>query len=115
MAAGGARADLSVASDYLMVPLPPGVGTDAIARTIAEHMKGSLGQPIVVENSTGAGGTVATARAMRATPDGYTLSIGNLGTHVVSPATYPNIQYHPLNDFEPVAMLATTAYWLVAR
>jgi tripartite-type tricarboxylate transporter receptor subunit TctC len=78
-------------------------------------MKGSLGQPIVVENSTGAGGTVATARAMRATPDGYTLSIGNLGTHVVSPATYPNIQYHPLNDFEPVAMLATTAYWLVAR
>jgi tripartite-type tricarboxylate transporter receptor subunit TctC len=99
----------------LIVPLPPGVGTDAIARTIAEHMKGSLGQPIVVENSTGAGGTVATARAMRATPDGYTLSIGNLGTHVVSPATYPNIQYHPLNDFEPVAMLATTAYWLVAR
>jgi tripartite-type tricarboxylate transporter receptor subunit TctC len=99
----------------LIVPLPPGVGTDAIARTIAEHMKGSLGQPIVVENSTGAGGTVATARAMRATPDGYTLSVGNLGTHVVSPATYPNIQYHPLNDFEPVAMLAATAYWLVAR
>jgi len=64
----------------LIVPLPPGVGTDAIARTIAEHMKGSLGQPIVVENSTGAGGTVATARAMRATPDGYTLSVGNLGT-----------------------------------
>src|SRR5262245_20072906 len=87
----------------LIVPLPPGVGTDAIARTIAEYMKGSLGQPIVVETSTGAGGTVATARAMRATPDGYTLSIGNLGTHVVSPATYPNIQYHPLNDFEPVA------------
>ena len=64
----------------LIVPLPPGVGTDAIARTIAEHMRGSLGQAIVVENSTGAGGTVATARAMRATPDGYTLSVGNLGT-----------------------------------
>src|SRR5262249_3220412 len=45
----------------------------------------------------------------------YTLSVGNLGTHVVSPATYPNVQYNPLNDFEPVALLATTTYWLVAR
>src|SRR5262249_7858624 len=99
----------------LIVPLPPGVGTDAVTRTIAEHMKVSLGQPIVIENVTGAGGTVATARGMRATPDGYTLSVGNLGTHVVSPATYPNVQYNPLNDFEPVALLATTTYWLVAR
>src|SRR5262245_33066184 len=78
-------------------------------------MKTSLGQPIVFENATGAGGTIATARAMRAAPDGYTLSLGNLGSHVVSPATYPNIQYHPLNDFEPVALLGTSAYWLVAK
>ena len=99
----------------MIVPLPPGIGTDAVTRTIADHMKVWLGQPVVVENVSGAGGTVATARAMRATPDGYTLSIGTLGTHVVSPATYPNIQYHPLNDFEPVAMFGTTAYWLVAR
>jgi tripartite-type tricarboxylate transporter receptor subunit TctC len=99
----------------MIVPFPPGVGTDPVTRTIADHMKVSLGQPIVVENVSGAGGTVGTARAMRATPDGYTLSIGNLGTQVVSPATYPNIQYHPLTDFEPVAMFGTTAYWLVAR
>jgi tripartite-type tricarboxylate transporter receptor subunit TctC len=99
----------------MIVPLPPGVGTDAVTRVIAEHMKTSLGQPIVIENLTGAGGTIATARVMRATPDGYTLSVGNLGTHVVSPATYPNVQYHPLNSFEPVALLGTTAYWLVAR
>ena len=52
---------------------------------------------------------------MRAAPDGYTLSLGNLGSHVISPATYPNIQYHPLNDFEPVALLGTSAYWLVAK
>ena len=51
----------------------------------------------------------------RVAPDGYTLSLGNLGTHVVSPATYPNIQYHPLSDFEPVALLGTTAYSLVAK
>jgi tripartite-type tricarboxylate transporter receptor subunit TctC len=85
-----------------------------VGRTIAEHMKTSLGQPIVFENATGAGGTIATSRAMRAAPDGYTLSLGNLGSHVVSPATYPNIQYHPLN-FEPVALLGTSAYWLVAK
>jgi tripartite-type tricarboxylate transporter receptor subunit TctC len=99
----------------VIVGFPPGVGTDAVGRTIAEHMKTSLGQPIVFENATGAGGTIATARAMRAAPDGYTLSLGNLGSHVVSPATYPNIQYHPLNDFEPVALLGTSAYWLVAK
>jgi tripartite-type tricarboxylate transporter receptor subunit TctC len=99
----------------IVVGLPPGVGTDAVGRTVAEHMKTSLGQPVVFENSTGAGGTIATARAARAAPDGYTLSLGNLGTHVVSPATYHNIQYHPLRDFEPVALLGTSAFWLVAR
>ena len=99
----------------IVVGLPPGVGTDSIGRTIGDHMKTSLGQPVVFENATGAGGTIGTARVARAAPDGYTLSLGNLGTHVVSPATYPNIQYHPLRDFEPVALLGTTAYWLVAR
>jgi tripartite-type tricarboxylate transporter receptor subunit TctC len=99
----------------IIVGLPPGVGTDAVGRTIAEHVKTSLGQPIVFENAPGAGATIATARAARAAPDGYTLSLGNLGTHVVSPATYPNIQYHPLKDFEPVALLGTSAYWLVAK
>jgi tripartite-type tricarboxylate transporter receptor subunit TctC len=99
----------------IVVGLPPGGSMDAVGRTIAEHMKTSLGQPVVFENATGAGGTIATARAARAAPDGYTLSLGNLGTHVVSPATYPNIQYHPLRDFEPVALLGTSAFWLVAR
>jgi tripartite-type tricarboxylate transporter receptor subunit TctC len=99
----------------VVVGFPAGTGTDTVGRTIAEHMKASLGQPVVFENAPGAGGTIATARAARAAPDGYTLSLGNLGTHVVSPATYPNIQYHPLTDFEPVALLGTTAYWLVAK
>jgi tripartite-type tricarboxylate transporter receptor subunit TctC len=83
----------------LIVPLPPGVGTDSLARILAEHMKGTLDQAVIIENVTGAGGTIGTARAAHAAPDGYTLSVGNIGTHVVSPVTYPNIQYHPLNDF----------------
>ena len=102
-------------SIMVIMGLPPGVGTDAIGRTIFEHMKSSLGQPVVVENAPAAGGTVATARAARAAPDGYTLSLGNLGTHTVSPATYPNIQYHPLNHFEPISLLGTTSFWMVAR
>src|SRR5215468_5887965 len=75
----------------------------------------TLGQPVIVENATGAGRTIGTARVARAAPDGYTLSVGNIGTHVVSPATYSNIQYHPLNDFEPVALIATTAYWIIGK
>src|SRR5262245_5318817 len=99
----------------MIVPFPPGVGTDSLARVLAEHMRGTLGQPVIVENTTGAGGTIGTARVARAAPDGYTLSVGNVGTHVVSPATYSNIQYHPLNDFEPVALIATTAYWIIGK
>ena len=78
----------------MIVPLPPGVGTDTLTRILAEHMRGTLGQSIIVENITGAGGTIGTAHVARAAPDGYTLSVGNIGTHVISPATYPNIQYH---------------------
>ena len=69
----------------MIVPLPPGIGTDAVTRTIADHMKVSLGQPVVVENVSGAGGTVATARAMRATPDGYTILLTYTGTLYINP------------------------------
>jgi tripartite-type tricarboxylate transporter receptor subunit TctC len=99
----------------MIIGIPPGSGTDTFARIFGEHMKSTLGQSLIVENITGAGGTIGTARAARAAPDGYTLSVGNVGTHVVSPATYPNIQYHPLNDFEPVALFATNPYWLLAK
>jgi tripartite-type tricarboxylate transporter receptor subunit TctC len=109
------------AQDYPTRPItiisgiPAGSGTDVFARIFGERMKAPLGQPLIVENITGAGGTIGTTRAARAAPDGYTLSVGNIGTHVVSPATYPNIQYHPINDFEPVALFVTTPYWLLAK
>ena len=99
----------------VVVGLPAGSVTDVFTRVVAERMKSTLGQSLIVENITGAGGTIGTARAARAAPDGYTLSVGNVGTHVVSPATYPNIQYHPLNDFEPIAIFVTSPYWLVAK
>jgi tripartite-type tricarboxylate transporter receptor subunit TctC len=88
------------------VPYAPGGATDVIARNLAERMKTFLGQPVIIENVTGAGGTIAVGRVARAAPDGYTLSLGNNGSHVMSGATYP-LHYDLLTDFEPVGLLAT--------
>ncbi len=98
----------------MISPFPAGGATDILARTLTEHMKGSLGQPIVVENVPGAGGSVGTGRAARAAPDGYTLSFGNWASHVGSGAMYP-LQYDLLKDLEPVAYIATSPLWIVAR
>jgi tripartite-type tricarboxylate transporter receptor subunit TctC len=98
----------------IIVPLPPGGAVDALARIMAEHMRGTLNQPIVVEHIGGAGGTIAGARVARAAPDGYTMGIGNWSSYVASGAAYP-IQYDLLKDFEPVALLPNVPYWLVAR
>ena len=95
-------------------PFPAGGATDILARTLVEHMKGSLGQPIIVENVPGAGGSVGTGRAARAAPDGYTLSFGNWASHVGSGATYA-LQYDLLKDLEPVAYIATSPLWIVAQ
>jgi tripartite-type tricarboxylate transporter receptor subunit TctC len=66
----------------MIVPFAPGGPTDAIARVLAERMKGSLGQPIIIENVSGANGSIGTGRAARARPDGYTIDLGNAYTHV---------------------------------
>ena len=116
LATGSAQAQTYPARPITIISgIPPGSGTDTFARIFGERMKATLGQPLIIEHVTGAGGTIGAARAARAAPDGYTLSVGNVGSHVVSPATYPNVQYHPLDDFEPVALLVTNPYWLVAR
>jgi tripartite-type tricarboxylate transporter receptor subunit TctC len=98
----------------IVVPYAAGGATDTIGRVMAERMKGSLGQPVIVEDVTGAGGTIAVGRVARAAPDGYTLSLGHNGSHVVTSATY-ELQYDLLNDFEPVALLTFSPYVLVAR
>src|SRR5437763_4509269 len=98
----------------VVVPLPPGGATDTLTRTLAEHMRGSLGQPIIVENVAGAGGTLGIARVTRAAPDGYTLAVGNWAAFVAAGATYP-VHYDLLRDLEPIAKLADTPLWIVAR
>jgi tripartite-type tricarboxylate transporter receptor subunit TctC len=98
----------------IVVPYAPGGGSDVVARNLAERMKASLGQPVIIENVTGAGGTLGTGRVARARPDGYTLGIGHVDTHVMNGATYA-LQYDVLNDFEPVALLTSTPFLFLAK
>jgi tripartite-type tricarboxylate transporter receptor subunit TctC len=98
----------------IVVPFAAGGPTDVIARTLAQHMRASLGQSVVVENVTGANGNIGVGRVARAAPDGYTLSIGHWSTHVVNGAVYP-LAYDVLKDFEPISLIATNSYLIVAK
>jgi tripartite-type tricarboxylate transporter receptor subunit TctC len=88
----------------IIVPTTAGGPPDTLARLIAEPMRASLGQPVVIENITGAGGTLGLTRVTRAAPDGYTLSIGHLNSHVFSSLSY-STSYDVINDFEPISIL----------
>jgi tripartite-type tricarboxylate transporter receptor subunit TctC len=98
----------------MVVPFAAGGPTDAVARIVAAHMKVKLGQSLVIENVTGAAGSIGVGRVARAAPDGYTLGIGILGTHVLNGALYP-LQYDVLQDFEPVALIASNPQPIVSR
>jgi tripartite-type tricarboxylate transporter receptor subunit TctC len=98
----------------MIVPLAAGGSTDIIGRIMAEGMRSALGQTIVVENVTGAGGTIGVGRLARATPDGYTIGIGQWGTNVANGAIYP-LQFDLMKDFEPVALIATQPFLIVSR
>lgn len=98
----------------LIVPYGAGGPLDTLARIVSERMRLSLGQPVVIENITGASGSIGVGRAVRADPDGYTLSIGNWATHVVNGATF-TLQYDLLRDLAPVALLSRNPYVAVAR
>jgi tripartite-type tricarboxylate transporter receptor subunit TctC len=98
----------------MVVALPAGGAVDALARVLAEHMKTTLGQPIVVENMGGAGGTLSIARVVRSAPDGHTLGMGTLGQYVISGAVY-TLPFDMLGDLEPIALLPNVPYWMVAR
>jgi tripartite-type tricarboxylate transporter receptor subunit TctC len=91
----------------MIVPFAAGGTSDVIARVVAEQMSAALGQPIVIENVAGAGGSTALARAARADPDGYTIAIGNAGTSAATYTIYPKLPFTP-DSFAPVAMVAKT-------
>jgi tripartite-type tricarboxylate transporter receptor subunit TctC len=98
----------------MVVPLSVGGSTDVVARIMAEGMGRALGQTIIVENTTGAGGTIGEGRISRAPPDGYTIGIGQWGTNVASGAIY-HLNYDLMKDFEPVGLIATQPFFIVAR
>jgi len=98
----------------MVVPFAAGGPTDRIGRIVAEGMRASLGQPIVIEDVTGASGTIGVGRAARAAPDGYTLSMGMWATHVLNGAVF-TLAYDVLNDFEPIALLTSNPQLIVAK
>ena len=96
----------------IVVPGAPASAIDTLARFIVERTRASLGQPIIIENIVGAGGSIGAGRVAHAAPDGYTLVIGTWGTHVVNGAVYA-LSYDVLNDFEPVALLTDNSQLIV--
>ena len=115
-----AASSIARAQTYPSHPITMTVGfaaggpTDVTARILAERMRASLGQPVIVENVAGAAGSIGTGRVARAVPDGYTLSFGQWGTHVVNGALYA-LPYDVLNDFEPVALVSSNPWLIVAK
>jgi tripartite-type tricarboxylate transporter receptor subunit TctC len=91
----------------VVVPFAAGGPTDTLARTLADRMRVTLGQPVLIENVTGAGGSIGVGRVVRAAPDGYTIGIGNWSTHVINGAIYP-LAYDLLSDLEPIALLPSS-------
>ena len=98
----------------LIVPFSAGGPTDTIGRILAQRMSATLGQTIVVENVTGAGGSIAVGKVARSAPDGYTLGIGHVGTHVINGAVH-QLNYDLLKDLEPVAMICTNPQLIVSK
>jgi len=99
----------------MIVPFPAGGGTDVNARIVSEHMSRTLGHQIIIENIAGAGGTTGSTRAMRANPDGYTIEMGQMGTHATAVALYPNLAYKPDIDFAPIGLVVSVPVMIVAR
>jgi tripartite-type tricarboxylate transporter receptor subunit TctC len=99
----------------MVVPFAAGGPTDILGRVMAQAISPMLGQQVIVEDVTGAGGTIGATKVARATPDGYTMVMGNLGTHAASLGIYKNLAYDPRADFEPVILVASTPMVLVTR
>lgn len=99
----------------VIVPFATGGPTDTVARIVGAHLAMTLGQQVIIENVVGAGGTTAATRAMRAPPDGYTLIMGQMGTHGSAPAVYPHLPYDPAKDFAPIGLVVEMPVLVIAR
>ena len=99
----------------LIMPYPAGGSIDTAGRAVAQKLADAFGQQIVVDNRTGAGGTIGTETAARAVPDGYTLVIGGTGTLALSPHLHSKLAYDPVRDFAPVTMLIASPYVVVVH
>ena len=114
LAAGSAGAQSWPAHPIkFIVPFPPGGGTDGVARSVAMHLSTALGQPVVVENKAGAGGTIGANAIAIAAPDGYTIGIATSSTHPAAMVLQKNVPYHALKSFEPITLVASTSYVLI--
>ncbi|MBK5957941.1 ABC transporter substrate-binding protein [Rhodoplanes elegans] len=99
----------------LIVPFPPGAANDTLGRAVADQLGPRLGKTVVVDNRSGAGGSLGSTTVARAAPDGYTLLLGHIGTLAVNPAIYPKLAYDPVKDFSPVAMIAAVTNVMVVH
>src|SRR3954468_23216487 len=98
----------------IVVPFSAGGPSDAMARILAERMKVTLGEAVLIENVTGAGGSIGVGRAAKSPPDGYTISFGHLGTHVANGAIY-KLNYDLVADLDPVALLPSNPMIIVSK
>ena len=98
----------------IIVPFAAGGPSDVLARVVGERMRTVLNQTVIVENVTGAGGTIGVGRAVRAAPDGYTVSFGHLGTHVINGAIYP-LTFDLLNDLDPIGLIGGNPQMVVSK
>jgi len=111
----------AVAADYpnrvvtLVVPYPPGGGVDAMARVVAQKLSDAFHQQVIVDNKTGAGGTLGTRAVAHAAPDGYTLLLGHTGTVSINPSLYAHPGYDPRKDFAPIGLVASMPVALIAH
>ena len=113
--AGAGAQNFPDRSIKVMVPYPAGGPTDTIARVITQHLATDLGQSIIIENQSGAGGRLATKMVARAAPDGYTLLLGGTNNNAITPALYKDLDFDALKDFAPVATIATDTLAVVVH
>jgi tripartite-type tricarboxylate transporter receptor subunit TctC len=108
------------ATDYpskkikMLLPFGAGGGGDVLGRLLADRIGNRLGQTIYVENRTGAAGTIGAQQAATSPPDGYTITIGGMTTHVLAPAVYSNLPYDPIKDFTTIGRIGTSSILLIA-